>query len=130
MMDKKEFGEIMKLLVDKFDLYCRTKDGIKDGDDLSTRMTNYYYKRCVKSLEDRKAEFIEMVRPFVPEVGRETANEFVKYWNEHSPKGWKLRWEKEETFDVKRRLATWVNNSKKFNSINLANKILGSKLKQ
>ena len=40
---------------------------------------------------------------------------FVSYWCESNTKARKLRFEKQKTFDIKRRLATWVKNDKKFN---------------
>ncbi len=33
---------------------------------------------------------------------------FYEYWTEHSPKGKKLRFEKETVFDVQKRLVTWA----------------------
>ena len=39
---------------------------------------------------------------------------FVLYWTEPNSTGKKLRWQMQKTFDVKRRLATWLMNSKKF----------------
>lgn len=35
---------------------------------------------------------------------------FIDYWTEKSPRGKKRRWEKEKTFDPKRRLDRWFNN--------------------
>lgn len=42
---------------------------------------------------------------------------FVNYWceGESNPKARKLRFEKQKTFDIKRRLATWAKNDKEFN---------------
>jgi hypothetical protein len=42
---------------------------------------------------------------------------FEEYWTEglNNPKARKLRFEKQKTFDIKRRLATWAKNDKKFN---------------
>ncbi len=41
--------------------------------------------------------------------------EFCDYWTEMNPNGRKMRWEKQKTFDIKRRLLQWKRNSKKFN---------------
>lgn len=40
--------------------------------------------------------------------------EFISYWQEKSPRGRKMRWEKEKVFDVNRRLRTWFKNSRKW----------------
>lgn len=36
---------------------------------------------------------------------------FVAYWTERSQDGKKMRWQREKTFEVKRRLVTWLNNN-------------------
>lgn len=41
---------------------------------------------------------------------------FINYWSELTKSGKKQRWELERTFELKRRLATWFRNSKKFNN--------------
>lgn len=40
---------------------------------------------------------------------------FVSYWTEPNQSGTKVRWESERFFDIKRRIATWFSNIKKFN---------------
>jgi len=40
---------------------------------------------------------------------------FILYWTELNKTGKKQKWEMQKTFEVKRRLATWLNNSKQFN---------------
>lgn len=55
----------------------------------------------------------------IPEEHIETARrELFKFWNYWTEKDmrWKERWRKEKTFEVKRRLATWLWNIKQFNS--------------
>lgn len=71
-----------------------------------------------QTLEQRKQAFIEDVRPFVEEMGKEEANRFVKYWLEISPKGRKFRFEKEKSFNVKLRISTWMRNKSKWSIIN------------
>lgn len=44
---------------------------------------------------------------------------FISYWTEPTKSGKKQRWETEKTYDVRRRLATWLNNSNKFNRSSL-----------
>jgi hypothetical protein len=39
---------------------------------------------------------------------------FIMYWTEPNPTGKKQRWQMERTFDVKRRLITWLNNTIQF----------------
>ena len=44
----------------------------------------------------------------------EICKEFISYWTEPNKSKTKMRWELEKTFEVTRRLATWVKNSKKW----------------
>lgn len=37
---------------------------------------------------------------------------FVSYWTEPNKSGTRVRWEQQQTFEVKRRIATWFNNIK------------------
>ena len=41
-------------------------------------------------------------------VAREEVLKFISYWTELNSTGKKMRWEKEKTFEVKRRLVTWM----------------------
>lgn len=50
------------------------------------------------------------------EMAKNEIKKFVKYWTEPSASGKKQRWEDQKFFDLKRRLATWFNNAKKFSS--------------
>tara|TARA_R100000654_G_scaffold14456_1_gene31116 strand:- start:15604 stop:16245 length:642 start_codon:yes stop_codon:yes gene_type:complete len=36
---------------------------------------------------------------------------FIDYWTEKSPNGRKMRWQKQKTFDVKRRMQRWEKNN-------------------
>lgn len=36
---------------------------------------------------------------------------FVDYWTEKSPNGKKMRWQKQKTFDAKRRMMRWAKNN-------------------
>lgn len=45
-------------------------------------------------------------------------NNFIGYWTELTKSGKYQRWEKEKTFEPRRRLTTWFNNAIKFNNFN------------
>ena len=72
-----------------------------------------------RSLEERKADFIESVRPYVEEIGKEEANAFAKYWLQIPAKGRKFKFEKEKTWDIKLRLKNWMRNKEKFSIVNM-----------
>lgn len=39
---------------------------------------------------------------------------FCNSWGEKNAGGWKMKWQMQKTFDIKRRLNTWIENSKDF----------------
>lgn len=45
------------------------------------------------------------------EVFNTNGRSFVEYWTEHGENDRKMRFEKETSFDIKRRLLTWKNNN-------------------
>lgn len=66
-----------------------------------------------KDLENRKRLFTEKVNQF-SSYADSMRNEFISYWTEHSAHGRKMRFEKQDVFDVSRRLATWASKSNEF----------------
>lgn len=61
-----------------------------------------------RTLQERKDDFYKLLIPEVKNYNTKMIREFFDYWTEHSPKGKKLRFEKQPVFDVKRRLSTWA----------------------
>ena len=59
---------------------------------------------------------------FNPNYALTEIKKFISYWTEPTKSGKKQRWETEKTYDVRRRLATWLNNSNKFNRSSLQTK--------
>lgn len=64
------------------------------------------------SIEERKRNFADLLKPFTDSYNREMLLDFYYYWIEHSPNGKKLRFEREKVFDVKLRLIRWSKNQK------------------
>lgn len=62
------------------------------------------------NIEDRKREFIYELTPFVKEYGTDMINKFFSHWSEMNKGGRKMRFEKEKTWDLKRRLQKWKSN--------------------
>lgn len=55
--------------------------------------------------EEREQAFREQADKFIPEYGRKMIDAFCDYWTEFGGK--KMRFEKEKTWELKRRLQTW-----------------------
>ena len=73
-----------------------------------------------KNREQDKAErekvFSNRLIDYVDKYGAQMVREFYDYWTESNEGGAKMRFEMEKVFDVGRRLATWANRDKKFNT--------------
>jgi uncharacterized protein YdaU (DUF1376 family) len=48
--------------------------------------------------------------------GDQDTRSFFGYWTEKSTRGQKMRFEKEKTWDLNKRLATWAGNQERFNN--------------
>lgn len=73
-----------------------------------------------KDLETRKTEFKKSLNEKWQALGSteylpvNNIREFFEYWTEHGDKDNKMRYEKESTFGISRRLSTWKKNIKVF----------------
>lgn len=67
-----------------------------------------------KTIEHRKAEFKNSLHPFLKIYSKDLLNDFYSYWTEHGEKDKKMRFEKQTSFSIERRLATWKKNEAKF----------------
>lgn len=74
-----------------------------------------------KSISDRKNDFKNLMIPLVNLYHKDMLNDFFKYWTEHGPNDRKMRFEKEKSFDIERRLSVWFRNEKDFNNKNKIN---------
>ena len=100
---------VIKLLqkygIDLDKSYIRLKDKNKSKDmDIKQRQSDFS-KRVENEVADMK-------------VAAKDIQDFISYWTEHNDGvGTKvMRFEKQDIFNVKRRMATWIKNSKKFQS--------------
>ena len=79
--------------------------------DIAKIAVNVNVNDNVKDIYIRKQEFADSLKPFLDTYGKEMLNEFYLYWTEHGIKDKKLRFEKERTFGLDRRLLTWSKNN-------------------
>ncbi len=59
------------------------------------------------TLEVRKHAFGEKLIPYIEQYGKTLIREFFDFWTEHNENGKKMRFEKEKTFEISKRLARW-----------------------
>ena len=128
----------MVITICNYDYYQNPKnyenDNENDNETTSKRQSNDTIYKNVKNekneknkegaknlpaLSERKKQFFEKEKEAADELGiinnKEVLNEFYRYWTEKNEKGYKMRFEKQKTFDVKRRLQTWLKNEQRFN---------------
>jgi hypothetical protein len=67
------------------------------------------------TIEERKLKFADTLKPFKTFYNPEMMDEFYEYWTEPNKSNSKFRQELQATWDLKRRLETWVKNDKNFN---------------
>ena len=75
-------------------------------------------KDKAKDINTKKEEFAKRVEKevFDMHLDPNMIKEFIEYWTEHNDGGRVLRYEQQSIFNVRKRMSTWVKNSKKFNS--------------
>jgi hypothetical protein len=71
-----------------------------------------------KNFEDRKLEFRDKLHEImiVESVDKNMVKEFYLYWTEQNQSNTKMRFELEKTYDITRRLSTWIKNADKFST--------------
>lgn len=76
-------------------------------------------KETVKDIVYRKSAFADSIRLLNEnndlKIDYPILKEFYDYWTEHGEKDKKMRFEKQTSFSLSRRLSTWLKNEKKFN---------------
>lgn len=95
---------------------------VQELETLLDKIEALYGKENESGLEARRSSFIEELRPFISDYGKDVVNAFGKYWLERSTKGRKFRFEKQPTFNISLRLKTWVKNQQKFSVVSMLNK--------
>jgi hypothetical protein len=65
----------------------------------------------VISIYDRKLKFSTTLIPFLETYDKDLIRAFCDYWTEHGYNDKKMRFEKEKSFGLARRLATWNKNN-------------------
>tara|TARA_R110002020_G_scaffold209230_1_gene415177 strand:+ start:932 stop:1600 length:669 start_codon:yes stop_codon:yes gene_type:complete len=105
-----------KILQNKIDSFLKTS--IKETSKLDLKKLKTNKNKLIritnkKDITIRKQEFLDVV--YLSNLSTELCSEFVDYWTETNKSGNTMKFEMEKTFDIKRRLARWIKNDKKWN---------------
>lgn len=60
-----------------------------------------------KSIEERRKDFENTIRPYLDRYGQKMCNEFCSYWTEPNKSNTKMRFELQKTWEIGRRLSRW-----------------------
>ena len=63
-----------------------------------------------RTLDERKRDFVERLKPYMGNYGKDMLNDFYRYWAQVNDGGTKMLWEKQKCFEIGMRLATWKRN--------------------
>lgn len=73
-------------------------------------------KAASTSIEKRKDEFYQSLKPYLDRYPKEMLRKFFDYWSEMNKSCTKMRYEQEKTWETSKRLATWASRDKDFKS--------------
>lgn len=68
----------------------------------------------INTISDRKEKFHELISEFVGKYDSALLLDFFEYWTEYGPQDRKMRFEKQTSFDVSKRLKRWLKNDKAY----------------
>lgn len=91
---------------------------------------NKQFANSLQTLNERKHSFGEKLIPYMKEYKSEMIRAFFDYWTEANEGGSKMRFEKEKTFEISKRLARWHSNNlskEKSSSLPVGMKLQNSK---
>lgn len=91
--------------------YCSTESQVLREDKIREEK-----KIEDNNIDSRKLKFAHTLKPFVDVYGKDVIRNFYDYWTEHGENDKKMRYEKEKSFGLNRRLTTWNNNNFKNNN--------------
>ena len=86
---------------------AKVKQKSSDAKPLNKTKLN---KTKQKDINDRYDEFNDQSMEFILLYDEDTINDFVSYWTEPNKGNTKMKFEMQQTFDIKRRLTTWSKN--------------------
>lgn len=92
------------------------------GHYLISDLLDDYHKDQLKrnrlKLNQRKDAFKDKLIPKVEKFGKAIVRDFYDYWTEHGENDKKMRFEKETSFDITKRLQRFARNDSRYNPKN------------
>jgi len=124
--EQRALNRLNERSTDSTDVSLRSTDStVKDTVTVTVKDTVNNKKKKVQ----RKNEFYNSLLQLSESYNETTVTEFFEYWTESGENDLKMRYEKQTSFDIARRLKTWVKNEKKFSPNGAENLTASEKLK-
>jgi len=113
------FNELQKITEQSVNNHGTISAGIgedKEKDNKKEILSNESIKKKAASAATlkRKESFYHSLIPYADKYGKEMLRAFFDYWSEMNASQTKMRFEKQPTWELSKRLATWANNEKKY----------------
>lgn len=86
----------------------------KDKDNNKDKDKDNLVAEAPKKIQEREEAFSKLLYPFRENYNDKIISDFFRYWTEKNDNATKMRFEKEKTFEISKRLITWHNRSKDF----------------
>jgi hypothetical protein len=90
----------------------------QNGSKTSANNNNNVYENNNVDIKSRNKKFYNSLIPFVEQYPKEMIRDFFEYWTEIGEHDKKMRFEKEKTWGLSRRLSTWHKRSKEYSFSN------------
>lgn len=94
----------------------KTEEGYSENAQDINTLVNNTISNSTNKIYNHKESFLNRVNEHRDKLGNQY-QAFIDYWTEANDKG-KMRFQDQKFFDISRRIATWVKNSKNFQPIN------------
>jgi len=88
---------------------------ITQGGSVNSTPNNTNINNTIYNIEERKLKFASTLDTFRDTYPNNLIDDFIAYWSEPNKSNTKFKYEMQKTWDLERRLNTWVKNDKKFN---------------
>lgn len=102
--------DLLKRFVDRFNLEIKNNGEVISFDNAIRILNNE--KPNPRTKDERRADFVSKLRPYLDKYGKDMLNKFYFYWCRDE--GVKLKFETQKSWDLELRLARWKANDDEY----------------
>lgn len=122
-ISKTEANDKQKESKEQANVNDNDNDNVNKNENINNNVLLEKETKFKKTLDERKQYFKDRLIEIVKKENIDViiAKEFFEYWTEPNQTNTKMKFELEKTYDITRRLNTWLQNNIKFNKTNTGN---------